>query len=235
MSHARSARRMSLALLAVSLLGCVSAAPPPPAPGATFQLPGDDNQFTRYDLRQAASGPVDWPVTFVFRGNASIDRIRTGLCQETQHPWKYCDRGGSMYLFARGRTADEPFSGFIGDGGLKRFRETCATNDFTAHLRLYAPPAGSFASATYGRIVVATAHLDFQDKVGCSGRVHGYSDVAEAWFIEAMRTIPGWEVHADHLDLGNANETFVVMRDVAGADVPHVYQSDRLATEVVIA
>lgn len=221
-------------LLAGLLLACAESAPPLTAPVTMVHLPGDDNQFGAYDLRQAGSGPVDWPVTFVFRGNATVERIQNGLCSETQHPWKYCDHGGSMYLFARGGTAGEPFSGYIADGGLKRFGETCATNDFTAHLRIYAPAADSFTSPTYGHIVVATAHLDFQDKAGCSGRVHGYSDVAEAWFIEAMRTIPGWEVNADQVDLGNANEQFVVMRDVSGADVPHIYQSDRLATEVII-
>ena len=57
--------------------------------------------------------------------------------------------------------------------------------------------------------------------------MHGYSDVAEEWFIEAMKTIPGWQVIPDSLDLGNANDTFVVMRDVSGAYVPHVYENAR--------
>ena len=253
-----SLRRVALLFAVVAtgstaLAGCGSGAssdPGPVASGSTTSgtvaavgLAGDDNQFSPFDFRQNGSGPTDWPVTFVFRGNATMERVKAGLCRETRHPWKYCDSGGSMYLYARTGASGAHFEGFVGNGGIKRFGENCASNEFTAHMRMYAPPADgrpgadsdSFASAVYGNMVLATVHLDFQDKAGCSGRVHGYSDVAEEWFIEAMKTIPGWQVIPDSLDLGNANDTFVVMRDVSGAHVPHVYENDQLATEVVIS
>ena len=226
---------LTIALFAVSAVSAGSTAPQhDPRMGA---LPGDTNHFSVYDYRQSALGAVDWPVTFVFTGKATVERVKEGLCKTTRHPWRYCDAGGTMYLFAR-TVATDPTGGFLGDAGIKRFAETCSTTEFTAHMRIYAPAAGNdthdFSSAKYGQVVVATTHLDFQDHAGCSGRIHGYSDIAEQWFIEAMKTIPGWEIHPGSLDLGNGNEPFVVMRELAGVEVPHVYSSDRFATEVVI-
>lgn len=221
------------ARLAPTTTGPVSPAAARPLTG----LPGDGNRFSAFDYRQKAVGPVDWPVTFVFTGKATVERVREGLCHTTAHPWKYCDAGGTMYLAAQS-AAVNPIGGFLGDAGVKRFGESCSTTEFTAHMRLYAPSIGpdghAFDSATYGQVVVATTHLDFQDHAGCSGRVHGYPDIAEQWFIEAMKTIPGWEVHRDAIDLGNGTDRFVVMRELAGVEVPHVYGNDAMATQVVI-
>ncbi|MCU1503871.1 MAG: hypothetical protein JWM12_3225 [Ilumatobacteraceae bacterium] len=212
------------------------------SPAALVHLPGDDNLFSNYDYRQDGQGAVDWPVTFVFTGNATIARIKDALCHATATPWTYCDTGSTMYLEARAAGPGAASAGFVRDGGVKRFGENCSTSDFTAHMRIYAPPAGndrdegrrSFTSAAYGSVVVATTHLDFEDHAGCGGRIHGYTDVAEHWFITAMRTVPGWDVRPDSLDLQNANETYVVLRQLSGAEVPHVYGNDRLATRVIV-
>ena len=77
-------------------------------------------------------------------------------------------------------------------------------------------------------------HLDVQDHTGCSARIHGFPEVAEQWFIEAMQTIDGWTVTPKAMDLGNASDSYVVMRDLSGAKVPHVYGNDGLATQVAI-
>ncbi len=234
----------SLAVVVIALSSVVPASTAPnetgSSPAVIVTLPGDANRFSNYDYRQSGFGAVDWPVTFVFTGNASIQRIKDALCQKTASAWTYCDRGGSMHLFAQASSPDGAFDGFLGDGGVKRFKEACSTTDFTAHMRLYAPPANteaagdSFASGTYGSIVIATAHLDFEDRAGCAGRIHGYSDVAEKWFIDAMRSIDGWQVRPDTFDLGNANDTYVVMRELSGTEVPHVYGNDRFATQVIV-
>ena len=234
----------SLAILMIALSTVAPASVPSneidSSPAAIVSLPGDTNMFSNYDFRQSGFGAVDWPVTFVFIGNASVQRIKDALCQQTSSAWTYCDKGGSMHLFAQASSSGDASDGFLGDGGVKRFKESCSTTDFTAHMRLYAPPAStkatgnSFASGTYGSVVVATAHLDFEDSAGCAGRIHGYSDVAEQWFIDAIQSLDGWQVRPDTFDLGNVNDTYVVMRELSGTEVPHVYGNDRFATEVVV-
>ena len=128
-----SLRRVALLFAVVAtgstvLTGCgsgPSSEPGPVASGSTTSgtvaavgLAGDDNRFSPFDFRQNGSGPTDWPVTFVFRGNATMERVKAGLCRETRHPWKYCDSGGSMYLYAR-------------TGGIKRFGENwCGQRQF---------------------------------------------------------------------------------------------------------
>ncbi len=49
-----------------------------------------------------------------------------------------------------------------------------------------------------------------------------------------MKTIDGWTVTPKAMDLGNASDSYVVMRDLSGAKVPHVYGNDGLATQVAI-
>lgn len=234
----------ALAILVMALSTVAPGSAPPneisSSRATVVTLPHDTNMFSNYDFRQSGFGAVDWPVTFVFTGNASIQRIKDALCQQTSSAWTYCDKGGSMHLFAHASSSGSAFDGFLGDGGVKRFKEACSTTDFTAHMRLYAPPAStetagnSFASSTYGSIVIATAHLDFEDSAGCNGRIHGYPDVAEQWFVDAIQSLAGWQVRPDTFDLGNANETYVVMRELSGTEVPHVYGNDRFATEVVV-
>jgi hypothetical protein len=211
-----------------------------PSPVSGLTLPDDVNQFSGYDFRQPGFGAVDWPVEFVFRGNASVEKVKEGLCHGTENAWKYCDEGGPMYLYADEAAGDAAFTGFVANSGVKRFEENCSTNRFTAHMRLYAPKSTSdpgqhsFDSPKYGHMVIATVHLDFQDHSGCSARIHGYPDVAEQWFIEAMKTIDGWTVTPAAWDLGNASDSYVILRDLSGAQVPHVYGHDGLAADVVI-
>jgi len=67
-----------------------------------------------------------------------------------------------------------------------------------------------------------------------AGRIHGYPDIAEAWFLEAMSQIPGWQVTPDSWDLGNASDSYVILRDLSGTLTPHEYGHDSKATDVVI-
>jgi hypothetical protein len=243
---------LGLGLTVAAALPAVATAAAPPAMAAVgastkgdpvwvTSLPDDADQFSGYDFRQDGFGSVDWPVEFVFRGNASVQKVRDGLCHGTQQAWKYCDEGGPMYLYAKEDGPDGVFDGFVADSGVKRFEEDCATHTFTAHMRIYAPPskhggdgARSFYSVQYGDMVIGTTHLDFEDHAGCSGRIHGYPDVAQQWFVEAMKTIPGWKISAQGWDLGNGSDPYVIMRDLAGAMVPHVYGHDGSASDVVI-
>lgn len=189
-----------------------------------LSLPGHpDVRFSAYDFRQDGFGAVDWPAEFVFHGNATVGKIHDALCHQTKDPWSYCDAGGPMHLF-NGESFDA-------NSGVKRFREDCQTNSFTAHMRLYEVKD---PSDELGTVVVGTAHLDYEDHAGCSGRIHGYPDIAEAWFLEAMSQIPGWTITKDAWDLGNASDSYVILRDLGGVLVPHEYGHDSKATDVVI-
>jgi hypothetical protein len=213
----------------------------PGSPVPVVSLPGDNRRFSSYDFRQDQFGDVDWPVSFIFRGNATVSSIKKGLCKHTVHAWKYCASGSPMFMF------DDPFATgtsdlrFTSDSGVKRFNEQCSTTSFTAHMRLYAltPPDNRlFAtrpSAGTAAKVVGTVHLDFDDKAGCSGRIHGYPDVAEQWFIEAMKTVPGWTLTPGAWNLHTASDPYVVLRKIGGAEVPHVYGLDGLATDVLVS
>lgn len=206
-----------------------------PGPPLTITLPGDTQVFSVYDFRQDDFGAVDWPVSFVFTGKATTEKIKHGLCDATTGPWHYCDPGGDMHLFV-GAPADADGT-FVANAGLKRFAEHCSTHSYTAHLRIYPVPRDddtTTRSGPYGDVVLGTAHLDFEDRGGCSSRVHGYPDVAESWLIDAMRTMPGWEIRPDAFDLGNGSTDYVVLRDLGGHLTPHVYGSDGKATQVVI-
>lgn len=191
-----------------------------------LSLPGHpDVRFSAYDFRRDGFGAVDWPVEFVFHGNATIDKIADALCHQTSDPWRYCDQGGPMHLFIDGS--------FAANSGQKRFREDCQLNQFTAHIRLY-EAKGDAADGDFGTVVIGTTHLDYEDHSGCSGRIHGYPDIAQAWFDEALSQIPGWQVTPDAWDLGNGSDEYAILRDLSGALVPHVYGHDSKATDVVV-
>lgn len=218
----------------------VSSVRPPGSPVAVATLPGDTRPFSTYDFRQRDFGDVDWPVGFVFRGRVDVAAIKQGLCKRSTHLWKYCDSGGPMYLFHGSTASAVTGEMFVSDKGAKRFNETCSTTRFSAHIRLYTltpsddQPAPSAARPADAAQVVGTVHLDFDDKGGCSGRIHGYPDVAEQWLVEAMKTVPGWTVTPDAWDLRTGSKPYVVLRRVGGVEVPHVYGQDGLATDVYV-
>ena len=231
-----------VAVVALAAAGTAHGATPPPSsppsppPSAADQwvlsLPGDPSvRFSAYDFRQDGFGAVDWPVEFVFRGNATVEKVTDALCQQTTAPWRYCNDGGPMHLFVSGGTGE--FSGFVANSGLKRFREDCSSEGFTAHMRIYTPSSG-LRSDTLGSVVIATAHLDFEDHAGCSGRIHGYPDLAQQWFDEALSHVPGWTVTPGAWNLGNGSDSYVIIRDLHGSLVPHVYGHDDRATDVVV-
>jgi hypothetical protein len=189
------------------------------SPVPVVKLPGSAQAFSSYDFNQSALDHVEWPVEFIFRGNVTIQKIEDGLCRLTAGPWKYCAHGADEFLYRPAPTGD-----FAANDGVKRFSETCADTQFTAHMRLY----------QVGDDVVGTVHLDFEDHGGCSGSIYGYPDVAEQWFTDAMDTIEGWTLTPKAWDLGNGSAPYVVLDQSHGIIVPYVYGQDSLATDVYI-
>jgi hypothetical protein len=239
---------MKLVIVALAVAGLSAPSPPNPhgatdvtsvvqagSPVPILSLPGDNRRFSSYDFRQDEFGDVDWPVAFIFRGNATVSSIKERLCQAPTHAWTYCDAGSLMFLFDRPPPGATPTTvTFVADKGVKRFNQDCSTASFTAHIRLYPLAASSSPGSAGGAAVVGTAHLDFEDHAGCSGRIHGYPEVAEDWLVDAMTSIKGWTVTRGAWRLHNGSRPYVVLRKVAGVEVPHVYGQDGLATDVVI-
>lgn len=197
-------------------------------------------RFTNYDYRQSGWGSVDWPTGFYFKFNATINGVKNGICNTTTHPWKYCTGGGTQYMyveqvFSLPAATPARWSGFDADGGRKRFNQSCTNNNYTAHIRLYAPPTqDAFYDLTNGFQIAGSAHLDYRDSNGCSGRIHGYTETGENWMIGTMTSIPGWSVSYNVSGFLNANATHTVNRTLGGVQVPHVYENDGLATLVSV-
>jgi hypothetical protein len=187
-------------------------------------------RFSAYDFRQDGFGAVDWPAEFVFHGDVTIDKIADALCHTTPDPWRYCASGGPMHLFVAFGDGSTEVTEFAANSGVKRFKADCQSTQFTAHMRLYSTKE----TTSLGSVVIGTAHLDFEDHAGCSGRIHGYPDIAQQWFDEALSRITGWQVTRDAWDLGNASDDYIILRDLSGALVPHVYGHDSRATDVVV-
>lgn len=206
---------------------------------------GQNNvRFTNYDYRQAGWGAVDWPTGFVFTNNASVNRVKDGLCSGTTHPWKFCQSGGPQYMRVEQRLNPgdgccAPGVWWDSDSGRKRFSQNCSSTEWTAHIRLYAPtnpsPTDVFYDHVDGYMVVGTTHLDYQDKNGCAGRSHGGTEAAENWMIGTMSSVPGWNVSYNTFSgLQNANSRHIVQRTIGGASVPHEYVNDGLSSIVEI-
>jgi hypothetical protein len=210
------------------------------SPVPVVRLPGDTRPFSSYDFNKTELTRPEWPVEFVFRGDATVAGIEDGLCRLSSFPWKYCASGSNEFLYSPSDPGDLTFESgdYLASGGVKRFSETCADTQFTAHMRLYpllqsggvldAAPAGADAA------VVGTVHLDYEDRGGCSGSKYGYPDVAEQWFEDAMRTVPGWTITPDAWNLHNGSAPYVVLDRQRGIVVPYVYGQDSLATDVYI-
>jgi hypothetical protein len=199
----------------------------PQSPVPVVRLPGEAQAFSTYDFNKMTLDHVEWPVEFIFRGNASVPRIEEALCQLSVAPWRYCAHGSDEFLLRPRVPSSTTLSApdFVANDGVKRFSETCSDTQFTAHLRLY-----QISTDT----VIGTVHLDYEDTGGCSGSIYGYPDVAEQWFIDAMRAIPSWTVTPDSWSLGNGSAPYVVIDRSHGIDVPYVYGQDALATDVYI-
>jgi hypothetical protein len=176
--------------------------------------------FLTYDGTAALErGARDWPVSLVFTGRASVNKVKRALRR-----LGFTRRGLTSYLAYRdGRTGLR----FDGDHGLK---SACDRQGTDVHLRIYAPSATDrFKDPEFGRVVVATAHLDRGDNCGSPPKLFGFSEHAEDRVARLVAARLRWRVKADYLALGNAEP---YRRDIG--DSAHVWWSDGRATQVVV-
>jgi hypothetical protein len=161
----------------------------------------------------------DWPVSLLFTGNATIAKVKAGMRR--------------LGLTRRGHTR---FLGYRTAGGVVRFdgdrglKTACDANATDLHVRLYAPTAtDTFIDPELGRVVVATVHLDHRDGCGLGPQQFGFSERAERALAARVGRL-GWRVSIDQYALGNQEP---LRRDAA--DPSHIWQSDGLATGVVVS
>ena len=177
-----------------------------------------EDAFYNYDFTSKAvsATSVDWPVTVIFYGNASVSKIKSA----------YRTRGwgnpfaNTMYEYAN----DGLGFTFAGDGGVKTF----ATK--SPHMRLYAP-GGRMFNSVWGYYVVATTHYDNAELSKPPTQWFGMSeDAATAAVQTAVKAWGAGCVTVDTLPLGNAQ-----YGEVTGpTGERHIWQCDGMATLIKV-
>jgi hypothetical protein len=235
-------RRKSV-VIAVAMIALIGLAQPVAAHHSanTFSLWYDDDgeggphraEFYNYDFRgNVGFPPVDWPMHYLFYGNAHVNKVKQGMCSQTVQP--YCDTGGPQHMWVNGNAGGQSFVGFDSDLGRKR-KSICGDGTWWPHMRLYAPHTNyigdhSFYSISVGYFVVGTSHLDYHDDGDCPGRAHGFNDVAENWFNTPLANVPGWTTFYECCSfLGNANSFHVTYH---GTAYPHYYENNDISSVV---
>jgi hypothetical protein len=161
----------------------------------------------------------DWPVSLIFTGGATIAKVKAGM-----RDLGLVRTGHARFL---GYRTAGGLVRFDGDHGLKNICDAAATD---LHVRLYAPTAtDTFLDPKLGHVVAATVHLDHRDGCGVGPQEYGFSERAERRLALLIGDRLGWQVIVDEYPLGNAEP---LRRDAA--DPSHVWQSDGLATGVVV-
>lgn len=175
-----------------------------------------EDQFYNYDFtaRTVSAAGVDWPVTIVFYGNASVSKVKSA----------FKSRGWSNPFVSTMYGYENDGSGFafVGDGGVKTF----ATK--SPHMRLYAP-GGKMYNSAWGSYVVATTHFDNAELKAPPAQWFGLSeDAATAAVQTAIKAWGAKNVTLNSLPLGNAQSG----EETGANGERHIWQCDGMATLV---
>jgi hypothetical protein len=180
-----------------------------------------EDGFYNYDCESttASSNNVDWPVTFVFHGNATVAKVDAAL--SSRLPIWGIDEFMNLN--------DGAGSQWVSNTGVKSVSLSRAL-----HLRLYAPGGQSFTNKTWGKYVIGTCHVDINEL--SSSPTSGYSEDAAAEIAEMCRSIWGKRnVAANSYAMGNAESLRTEARTKSNGDIEHhVWQSDGYATMVKV-
>jgi hypothetical protein len=213
--HALSRIGMSLALALLLLLLFASAAGAWTA--AKLQpVASAEDQFYNYDFTsKSVSGTgVDWPVTIIFYGNASVSKVKSAFqSRGWNNPFV-----STMYEYVN----DGSGFSFVGDGGVKTFAMK------SAHMRLYAP-GGRMYNSVWGYYVVATTHYDNAELSSPPTQWFGMSeDAATAAVQTAVKAWGSKNVTLNSVALGNAQYG----EEKGASGERHIWQCDGMATLV---
>jgi hypothetical protein len=214
MSASRFSTRggLALALAMVLVLLLAGTALAWTAPTELVPVVKDGDQVYNYDFTAKATTSVDWPVTIIFTGNASVSKVKSA----------YRTRGWSnpfvntMYEYLN----DGAGSVWYGDGGVKQFGTK------SAHMRLYAP-GGRMYNASWGYYVVATTHYDNAELSRPPTQWYGKSE--DAATAATQTAIKAWGSAAVTLNaVSFSNSYYGEVKGPTGER--HIWQCDGLVT-----
>ena len=173
-----------------------------------------EDQFYNHDFtaKTVSATGVDWPVTIIFYGNASVSKIKSA----------FKTRGWSNPFVSTMYGYENDGSGFVfaADGGVKTF----ATK--SPHMRLYAP-GGRMYNSTWGYYVIATTHYDYAELASPPTQWFGMSeDAATAATQTAIKAWGSTSVTLNSIPVGNSQ-----YGEETGANGQrHIWQCDGMAT-----
>lgn len=176
----------------------------------------DGDKFKNYDFTSQNAGRcnIDWPVNFVFKGNADIDKVKSRMDGQG-----YLYAGSTMNAYLK----DNSSWRWDQDGGKKN--DIPCFNDIE-HFRIYAPPNDdSFYNTVWGYYVIGTSHIDHNE--ACPGEWFGKSERAEGRI--ASDTRDEWGSSAVNEDSANMQNHHDFRRSG-----PHILNNSGYATKVTI-
>ena len=173
-----------------------------------------EDQFYNHDFtaKTVSATGVDWPVTIIFYGNASVSKIKSA----------YRGRGWGNPFVNTMYGYENDGSGFVfaADGGVKTF----ATK--SPHMRLYAP-GGRMYNSTWGYYVIATTHFDNAELSSPPTQWFGMSeDAATAAVQTAIKVWGSQSVTLNSVPVGNSRYG----EDIGANGERHIWQCDGVAT-----
>jgi len=185
------------------------------------QVTVNEDSFYNYDCESTAAGfdTVDWPVMFVFYGNATVAKVDAAL--SSRLPIWGIDEFMNLNDGAGWQ--------WVSNTGVKSLSLSRAV-----HLRLYAPGGQYFTNKAWGKYVLGTCHLDINEL--SSSPTSGYSEDAATEIAAMCRSIWGKRnVAANSKAMGNAEPLRTEDRTKSNGDIEHhVWQSDGYATLVKV-
>jgi hypothetical protein len=184
----------------------------------------NEDRFWNYDCETTIAGDptvCDWPVTIVFWGNATVDKVKNALRSSLPI------YGVNEYFYASDGYHRRWL--WVADTGVKSLNLTKFL-----HMRVYGGRWGRLSNATWGTYVLATTHYDINELTAnpTSGRSEEAAAAIEALCVQAWGA---GAVAPDVLPLFNAEADRVEQRANDGGGVDsHYWQCDGLATMVYV-
>jgi hypothetical protein len=149
--------------------------------------------FVNYDFRSKSisQSNVDWPITIIFYGNATVNKVKDiygGITIASTMYAAYDIGSGTKWDSDMGTKVTVSFGGPDG------------YDSDTLHLRIYAPSTDYFdGSGGWGKYVIASTHFDFNPPWDS---ICGYSEDAEHRALQ-IAAGQGYTVYYDYTYISN--------------------------------
>jgi len=164
--------------------------------------------FWNFDFRSesAVYNNVDWPIRFLFRQNAEIDKVKNALkgCVSPIYFPSACSSGSENHLLFN----DNGYDQWDGDGGIKE-ANSCSAG--AQHMRLYANPANVYPydrnwNSTWGYYLMASVHKDYEGGSTYSCTTYYSAEGEEGWWIQRIQNnLTSWSLVSNGQNWINAD------------------------------